>query len=113
LAFPDARALVFFSVPGRAVLDEFGPERIQAALRRFGGVDRATIGAEEMALTAAWLSKTKEMAVAYDVFRLKRCHRHSDKARGTGEIVFRQVDEAALPAAFGAPGLAGETERVH
>jgi hypothetical protein len=112
-AFADTGAIDSLGVPGRAIFDEFGPERIEAALSGFRRMNGAALGSEEVALAGGRLSKTEQIAVAYDVFRFKIGFRHAEETRGTGEVVLGEINEATLAAAFGAAGLARETERAH
>lgn len=97
-------------LPGLSGFDQFGPEGEQTALRGFGGVDRAAIWQEEVALTAAGLAKAEQMAGAIQIALFEHCGGEAEETSGAEEVGFGEIDESLDIAAAGTAGLAGETE---
>ena len=115
----DKRALADAGAPAGGVapihggLDQFGPERKEAALGRFGGVDGAALGVQEGTLPVWGFAETKLVACPVDVLLLERGGTHVEEACGAAEIVLSEVDEAFLVAAARAAGLAFKADGDH
>src|SRR5207249_605217 len=81
LALPDSRAPVSGLEPFFLVIDQFRPEREQAALGRLGGMDRTAVLAEKSALGFTRNGKSAQVGGAVDVFALEFGGREAKKQR--------------------------------
>ena len=98
-------------LPGTAVFDEFGPERKEAALDGFDGMDAAAAFIEKGALFrfAARLANAAHVASSVDEAGFEVGLSEAKKTGSVHDIVLGEVDVAGDLAAFAAAGLAGKT----
>jgi hypothetical protein len=109
-SFADTRAPLRSLQPLAFVIHEFRPEGKCLALQRFGRVDGTAIGLQEGALHVAWNAEASQIFRAIDVAALENCRTDIEECGEAYDIVLGQVDEALLFAAFGAAGLALESQ---
>ena len=109
-ALADAGAIARGLAPLGAVSDHLRPEREDATLDRFHGVDGASAIAQEMALRLARDPQAELAAGAVAVALLEFARAHAQVFGDADGIGVGEIDEAFLRAAGGAPGLAGKTE---
>jgi len=109
----DAGAVFRSGAPGGGGLDEFGPEREEAALGGFGGVDGAAVVEQEGALAVPGFAEAEEVAGAVDEAAFELGGVEMEEGGGAEEVGFGEVDEALGVATADATGLAGEAKAVH
>jgi len=110
--FANSRAIGGRFVPFAAAFDQFRPKRENPALRGLSGMNRAAFRVQEMAMRLARYPQAEPPTGAVDIFPLEGLSRDPEEGRSPQQILLRQIDEAALPAAFGAAALAFEAQTL-
>src|SRR5215472_2036043 len=111
-SFADSGAISRRFVPFAPTLDEFRPEGEDAALRRLGGMNRAAVRFQEMAMRVAGHAQAEQTAGAVNISSFEGLRRHPKEGRRPEQILLRQIDKTPLPAAFRATALALEAQTL-
>ena len=99
-------------VPFAPAFHQFGPKGENPSLRGLGGMNRAAFRVQEMAMRVAGHAQAEQPAGAVDILAFEGLRRHTEESCGSQQIPLGQVNEAALPAAFGAASLALEAQSL-
>jgi hypothetical protein len=104
----DTRAPASGLVPGAAAFHDLRPEWKGAALNRLCLMHTACAVREKLALCMLRHAESPRILCAVYVASFEDSHRHMDEPGKPRNILFSQIDEALLFAAFGTPGLTPE-----
>jgi hypothetical protein len=97
-------------LPRATALHQFRPERKDAALGRLGRMNSAALAIQEVAVSITRNPEANPITRAEDELALELLWVHTEKCRGSHDIVLGEVHEAPLPATFRTARLAFKSQ---